>query len=168
MSAKNYLQIPLLFTQDVELGGVSWKLIYPEEYDNFIKVVERKTHEEYEKKYKKLKKIDKDLNNLIINLNRQFLHAKVLGFTHPKTEKYVEFESVLPNNLNSILKITGEKNTVNVEKFTAMLPGKGNIEINDNNKDKGDQLKVDVLINGKDLSELLSIIGIKPAKVSEG
>ena len=60
--------------------------------------------QKYKKKYKKLKKIDKDLNNLIINLNRQFLHAKVLGFTHPKTEKYVEFESVLPNNLNSILK----------------------------------------------------------------
>ena len=58
----------------------------------------------YKKKYKKIKNIDEDLRNLIVNLDRQFLHAKILGFVHPNTEKYIEFESKLPNELENILK----------------------------------------------------------------
>ena len=34
----------------------------------------------------------------------QMLHAKVLGFVHPSTRKYVEFESKLPNEFEQILK----------------------------------------------------------------
>ena len=34
----------------------------------------------YRKKFKKLKNINQNLEKLIYNLNRQFLHAKVLGF----------------------------------------------------------------------------------------
>ena len=37
----------------------------------------------YKKKFKKLKNINSELEEMLINLNRQFLHAKVLGFTHP-------------------------------------------------------------------------------------
>ena len=60
--------------------------------------------QKYKKKYKKIKNIDEDLRNLIVNLDRQFLHAKILGFVHPNTEKYIEFESKLPNELENILK----------------------------------------------------------------
>ncbi len=60
--------------------------------------------QKYKKKYKKIKNIDEDLRNLIVNLDRQFLHAKILGFVHPNTEKYMEFESKLPNELEDILK----------------------------------------------------------------
>ena len=56
------------------------------------------------KKYKKLKNIDPDIQNSIINFNRQFLHAKTLGFTHPKTKKKMIFSSLLPQDLNNILK----------------------------------------------------------------
>ena len=43
--------------------------------------------DKYKKKYKKLKNIDTVLEKLISKLNRQFLHAKTLGFIHPKTKK---------------------------------------------------------------------------------
>ena len=59
--------------------------------------------QKYKKKFKKLKKVDENLNNLIVSLKRQFLHAKVLGFQHPKSEKYLEFDSVLPKELEIIL-----------------------------------------------------------------
>ena len=58
----------------------------------------------YKKKFKKFKNIDKNLEKLILNLNRQFLHAKILGFIHPKTGKKLRFSSVLPNELQMILK----------------------------------------------------------------
>ena len=60
--------------------------------------------EKYRKKFKKLKNIDQNLEKLIYNLNRQFLHAKVLGFTHPKSGKKLRFTSILPNDLIIILK----------------------------------------------------------------
>ena len=37
--------------------------------------------------------------------NRQFLHAKTLGFTHPKSGKELEFSSILPQDLENILKM---------------------------------------------------------------
>jgi 23S rRNA pseudouridine1911/1915/1917 synthase len=58
----------------------------------------------YKKKYKKIKNIDMKLNNLITNLNRQFLHAKTLGFIHPKTNEEMIFSSILPQELEIILK----------------------------------------------------------------
>ena len=58
----------------------------------------------YKKKFKKIKGINSDLEKLIINLNRQFLHAKVLGFIHPKSQKKLQFNSLLPNDLENILK----------------------------------------------------------------
>ena len=41
----------------------------------------------YKKKFKKIKNINLDLEKMILNLDRQFLHAKVLGFIHPKMER---------------------------------------------------------------------------------
>ncbi|NMN67019.1 ribosomal large subunit pseudouridine synthase D [Candidatus Pelagibacter ubique] len=57
----------------------------------------------YKKKYKKLKNIDTNLENLIYKLNRQFLHAQTLGFIHPKTNKEMVFTSILPQELENIL-----------------------------------------------------------------
>ena len=59
----------------------------------------------YKKKYKKLKNIDTNLENLIYKLERQFLHAKTLGFIHPKTNKEMIFSSILPQDLENILKL---------------------------------------------------------------
>ena len=58
----------------------------------------------YKKKFKKIKNIDPKLEKSILKLDRQFLHAKILGFRHPKTGKYLEFSSNLPKNLENILK----------------------------------------------------------------
>ncbi len=59
----------------------------------------------YKKKYKKIKQIDKNLEKKIIGLNRQFLHAKTLGFIHPTSNKEIEFNSNLPNDLSILLKM---------------------------------------------------------------
>ena len=58
----------------------------------------------YKKKFKKINKIDPVIEKSILKLDRQFLHAKVLGFIHPRTKKHLEFSSDLPKNLNDILK----------------------------------------------------------------
>ncbi|MDB4082126.1 RluA family pseudouridine synthase [Candidatus Pelagibacter sp.] len=57
----------------------------------------------YKKKYKKLKNIDTNLENLIYKLDRQFLHAKTLGFIHPKSNEELIFTSNLPQELENIL-----------------------------------------------------------------
>ncbi len=58
----------------------------------------------YKKKYKKIKNIDLDLEEMILKLDRQFLHAKILGFVHPISGKKLEFTSILPQELEKILK----------------------------------------------------------------
>ncbi len=58
----------------------------------------------YKKKYKKLKKIDASLEKSILNLKRQFLHAKTIEFEHPSTGKRLTFSSKLPDELENILK----------------------------------------------------------------
>ncbi len=60
--------------------------------------------DKYKKKFKKIKNIDKDLEKLLMNLNRQFLHAKILGFIHPRKKKEMIFSSILPQELEIILK----------------------------------------------------------------
>ena len=58
----------------------------------------------YKKKFKKFKNIDPKIEESILKLDRQFLHAKVLGFNHPRSGKRLEFSSNLPSNLDNILK----------------------------------------------------------------
>ena len=65
--------------------------------------------DKYKKKYKKIKNIDLDLEKSISKLDRQFLHAKTLGFVHPKTNKELIFSSILPQELDNLLKML--KNT---------------------------------------------------------
>ena len=61
--------------------------------------------DKYKKKFKKIKDIDPLLEASIINLKRQFLHAKTIGFIHPKKNKEMTFHSILPRELETILKI---------------------------------------------------------------
>ena len=60
--------------------------------------------DKYKKKFKKLKNIDPLIEKDLKNLNRQFLHAKTLGFIHPKSNKELVFNSNLPYELEKILK----------------------------------------------------------------
>ena len=51
-----------------------------------------------------------NLESLISKLNRQFLHAKTLGFVHPKTNEEMIFSSILPQELNNFLKMLRNTN----------------------------------------------------------
>jgi 23S rRNA pseudouridine1911/1915/1917 synthase len=55
---------------------------------------------EQEKQYKKILSL----------LPRQALHAAKLGFIHPKTKKYLEFTSPLPNDIKSVLEYLKSNN----------------------------------------------------------
>ena len=43
----------------------------------------------YKKKYEKLKSVNNEIYEKIHKLDRQFLHAKILGFTHPESGKKI-------------------------------------------------------------------------------
>ena len=61
--------------------------------------------DKYRKKFKKIKDIDPLLEKELVNLNRQFLHAKTIGFIHPKKNKEMIFNSILPQELEIIIKM---------------------------------------------------------------
>ena len=46
----------------------------------------------------------RDLEKIINNFNRQALHAKSLGFIHPKTKKEVFFEATRPADFETLIK----------------------------------------------------------------
>ncbi len=58
---------------------------------------------QYGKKNIKFKKINKKFFEILSNLNGQALHAKSLGFVHPTTNKFVNFDSKLPNSFKKLL-----------------------------------------------------------------
>ena len=58
----------------------------------------------YKKRFKKIKNIDSQLEKTLIDLDRQFLHAKSIGFVHPRTGQELEFTSKLPKDLELVLK----------------------------------------------------------------
>lgn len=43
-------------------------------------------------------------NSNKFNINKQLLHAIKLGFNHPRTKEYMEFETEIPENFNEVLK----------------------------------------------------------------
>ena len=61
--------------------------------------------DKYKKRFKKIKNVDLLLEENLIKLNRQFLHAKTIGFIHPAKNKEMIFNSILPQELETILKI---------------------------------------------------------------
>ena len=67
--------------------------------------------DKYKKKFKKIKNIDPSLEKSLINLKRQFLHAKTLGFVHPTKNKEMIFNAILPQELEILLKML--RNTQN-------------------------------------------------------
>ena len=58
----------------------------------------------YGKSKRKFKKIDLSLEKKINNFKRQALHAKSLGFIHPRTNKEVNFEASRPKDLDVLIK----------------------------------------------------------------
>ena len=58
----------------------------------------------YGKSKKKFKKININIEKKINNFNRQALHAKSLGFVHPKTGKKIFFEADRPKDFNTLIK----------------------------------------------------------------
>ena len=58
----------------------------------------------YKKKYKEIKNVEIGTVEVLNNLNRQFLHAKSLGFIHPRKNKKIFFEADLPFELKTIIK----------------------------------------------------------------
>jgi 23S rRNA pseudouridine1911/1915/1917 synthase len=61
----------------------------------------------YGKVRKKSGVTDPRLRRVLEVLKRQALHAAVLGFTHPRSEKYVEFSSPMPADMAEAIKICG-------------------------------------------------------------
>ena len=59
---------------------------------------------QYNKKFKRLKNIDKDLEDNIKNLDRQLLHAKSISFNHPNNSKRYNYTSILPESFTYFLK----------------------------------------------------------------
>ena len=64
----------------------------------------------YKKKYKKLKSISEEINKKIMRLERQYLHARILGFNHPRYGKKLFFESNLPDDLKKIINVLEKYN----------------------------------------------------------
>ena len=58
---------------------------------------------QYGKKNIKFKKINKKFESRLNDLNRQALHAKSLGFLHPINNKFMNFESDLPEDYKKLL-----------------------------------------------------------------
>ena len=58
----------------------------------------------YGKPQKKFKEIDPNIEKKINNFNRQALHAKSLGFFHPRTKKEIFFEARRPDDFDILIK----------------------------------------------------------------
>jgi len=58
----------------------------------------------YGKTKMKFKKIDKNVEKNLKDFNRQALHAKSLGFIHPKTKKEIFFEAERPKDFEMLVK----------------------------------------------------------------
>ena len=58
----------------------------------------------YGKANRKFKKIDPSIEKIIKNFNRQALHAKILGFVHPRTKKEIFFEAKRPQDFDTLIK----------------------------------------------------------------
>ena len=61
--------------------------------------------QQYGKKNLKFKKLNEEFAEKLKVLNRQALHAKNLGFIHPTTNKFINFESELPTDFKKILNL---------------------------------------------------------------
>ena len=60
---------------------------------------------QYGKKVLKFKKINEDFFEKLSSLSGQALHAKSLGFVHPSKNKWINFDSQLPNDFKKMLNL---------------------------------------------------------------
>ena len=60
---------------------------------------------QYGKKNIRFRKINKEFEDNLSVLSGQTLHAKSLGFIHPTKNKFINFESELPNDFKKILEL---------------------------------------------------------------
>ena len=60
---------------------------------------------QYGKKNLKFKKINNIFFTMLNKLSGQALHAKTIGFIHPKTGKWINFNSSLPENFKKLLNL---------------------------------------------------------------
>ena len=60
---------------------------------------------QYGKKNVKFKKINNEFFTSLNKLSGQALHARTLGFSHPKTKKWMSFSSELPDDFKKILNL---------------------------------------------------------------
>ena len=60
---------------------------------------------QYGRQKLKFKKINKKFFNILESLSGQALHAKSLGFLHPSTNKWVNFDSKLPKDFKKLLNL---------------------------------------------------------------
>ena len=58
----------------------------------------------YGKKYK-FKNLNKEFLEALNNIYGQALHAKTLGFIHPSTNKWMSFDSNMPNDFKKMLNL---------------------------------------------------------------
>ena len=63
----------------------------------------------YRKRNMKFKKIDFQFEKILNSFKGQILHASTLGFIHPRKKEEMVFTSILPQELNNLLKML--KNT---------------------------------------------------------
>jgi len=58
----------------------------------------------YGKSKKKFRKINPNIEKKLNDFSRQALHAKSLGFIHPKTKKEIFFEARRPKDFDVLVK----------------------------------------------------------------
>ena len=52
---------------------------------------------------------DLEVRQMVQRLHRQALHARLLGFIHPRSGEYMEFTSPLPDDLSTIVSFLDDK-----------------------------------------------------------
>ena len=57
----------------------------------------------YVKNHKTAVNLPQSLKNYVNDFPRQALHAKSLGFVHPRTEKFMQFDSELPSDMEELV-----------------------------------------------------------------
>ena len=57
----------------------------------------------YVKNHKTSVNLPQKLKNFVNEFPRQALHAKSLGFIHPRTKKFMQFDSEMPNDISELL-----------------------------------------------------------------
>jgi 23S rRNA pseudouridine1911/1915/1917 synthase len=61
--------------------------------------------------------INKIATKILKMINRQMLHARTLGFTHPVTNEFMRFESDLPDDFTNVINFTKSQIDFDIDRF---------------------------------------------------